>query len=382
MSQAGNVDKSAKSRGISCVTSTPIRKVTIKSLKEQLRRLHLPTTGNKTELQRRLEAYEDAREENDDDSDPENDTIIKNANPQESNDDDEDEDDQEAEDEDEQDELDEDRTEQRGRTSDRRRQRTTSANRRSRRSSQAVSLNTASMITIKDVEDSISHFSGDDQLKIEQWIDEFEDASMLLQWSDLQKVIYARKLLRVSAKQFMALQKGITTWKAMRKRLLCEFETKYNSAMVHSQLIKRKRLQNETPRQYIYAMQTIASQGIIEEEALIQYVIDGILDEECNKGILYGSDSVTQLRKNLEYYDRMKERIDKKSRKEQTKDGKKKMTEKSERKSNKKEVKETRCFSCGSADHLAKNCPHKEEGPKCFKCNQFGHIATKCSASS
>lgn len=97
------------------------------------------------------------------------------------------------------------------------------------------------MITIKDVKDSISHFSGDDQLKIEQWIDEFENASMLLQLNDLQKVIYARKLLRGSAKQLMALQKGITTRKAARKRLLCEFETKYNSAMVHSQLIKRKR---------------------------------------------------------------------------------------------------------------------------------------------
>lgn len=96
MSQAGNVDKSAKSRGISCVTSTPIRKVTIENLKEQLRRLHLPTMGNTAELQRRLEAYEDAPEESDDNSDPENDTIIENANPQESNDDDEDEDDQEA----------------------------------------------------------------------------------------------------------------------------------------------------------------------------------------------------------------------------------------------------------------------------------------------
>lgn len=31
----------------------------------------------------------------------------------------------------------------------------------------SVSLNIVNMITIRDVEDSISHFSGDDQIKIE-----------------------------------------------------------------------------------------------------------------------------------------------------------------------------------------------------------------------
>lgn len=168
----------------------------------------------------------------------------------------------------------------------------------------------------------------------------------------------------------------------MKKQLSREFETKYNSAMVHSQLIKRKRLQSETPRQYIYAMQTVAGQGIVEEEALIQYIIDGIPDEECNKSILYGSDNVTQLRKNLEHYDRMKERIDNKLRKEHAKNGKKKTTEKGEKKGSKKESKEARCFICGLTDYMAKNFPHREEGPKCFKCNRFGHIATKCSTAS
>lgn len=105
----------------------------------------------------------------------------------------------------------------------------------------------------------------------------------------------------------------------MKRCLLSEFEIKYNSATVHSQLIKRKRQPNKTPRQYIYAIQTIASQGDIEEEALIQYMIDGILDEESNKSILYGSDDV---KKNLEQYDRMKERIDRKTRKEPIKNSK------------------------------------------------------------
>jgi len=153
------------------------------------------------------------------------------------------------------------------------------------------------VITIKDVEGSVSHFSGDDQMRIERWIDEFEDMSELLQWDNLQKIVYAKKLLRGSAKQFMSLQKGITTWRSMKKRLLNEFETKHNSAIVHAQLNKRKRQTNETPRQYIYVMQTIASQGDVEEEALVQYIIEGVPDEEYNKSILYGADTLTQLRK-------------------------------------------------------------------------------------
>lgn len=166
------------------------------------------------------------------------------------------------------------------------------------------------MITIKDVEDSMTHFSGDDQMKIEKWIEEFEDTSKLLQWHDLQKIINAKKLLKGSAKLFISLQKGLTTWKSMKKCLLNEFYSPPNSAIVHTQLIKRKRRPNETPRQYIYAMQTIASQGTIEEEAIIQYIIDGIQDKETKKGVLYGSETMLQLRKNLEHYDRMKERSD------------------------------------------------------------------------
>jgi len=38
----------------SCVTSTLIKKIMIEELKEQLRKLKLPTTGNKTDLQQRL----------------------------------------------------------------------------------------------------------------------------------------------------------------------------------------------------------------------------------------------------------------------------------------------------------------------------------------
>ncbi|KAL6254789.1 hypothetical protein P5V15_014120 [Pogonomyrmex californicus] len=36
------------------------------------------------------------------------------------------------------------------------------------------------------------------------------------------------------------------------------------------------------------------------------------------------------------------------------------------------------CFNCGLPDHLGKNCPTKENGPKYFQCEERGHIAAKC----
>jgi len=57
------------------VTSTPIKKITIEELKKQLRKLNLPTTGNKADLQQRLKNYEQTNEESNINSDTENVTL-------------------------------------------------------------------------------------------------------------------------------------------------------------------------------------------------------------------------------------------------------------------------------------------------------------------
>jgi len=74
-------------------------------------------------------------------------------------------------------------------------------------------------------------------------------------------------MLRGSAKQFIALQRGLVS--ALKSCLTKESEVEINSATIHTQLQKRKRQANETPRQYVYAMRTIVMQGHVEDEALI-----------------------------------------------------------------------------------------------------------------
>jgi len=76
-------------------------------------------------------------------------------------------------------------------------------------------------------------------------------------------------------------------------------QIKTNSAEVHYQLFKHRQL-GKSNHQYIYAMQEIADDigwGLyIEEEAFIQYIINGIPDEECNKIMLYGARIICEWR--------------------------------------------------------------------------------------
>lgn len=225
-----------------------------------------------------------------------------------------------------------------------------------------------SKFTIKDVEGSLTHFTGDDKLPIKKWITEFEDVSDLLHWSELQKLIYGKRMLKGSAKRFISFEKDVTSWSILKRKLKKEFKIKLNSALIHSQLYKRRRQSGESSRQYIYAMQEIAEQGYIEEEALVQYIVDGLPDEDNNKTSLYEAGTISELKKKLEVYDRLKERTQKKKtlmKKDTSKTGIK--DTKKETKANVKSSDKKRCFNCGSPEHDVKNCADADKGPKCFK---------------
>ncbi|XP_078051386.1 uncharacterized protein LOC144477531, partial [Augochlora pura] len=226
--------------------------------------------------------------------------------------------------------------------------------------------------TIKDVDESLAYFTGDDRLPIEKWIADFEELSTLLEWNDVQMLLYGKRMLKGSAKQFVTYETGLTSWKILKKRLKHEFETEVNSAIVHAQLAKRKRRQNESARQYIGALQEIASQGNVEDEALIEHIINGIQDEEMNKTMLYGACSLHEMRKRLELFDRRKEKM---------MENKKPFIKKAEIEKKKMphgKYGKTHCYGCGSIDHEHSNCSDKAKGLKCFNCNNFGHIAPNC----
>lgn len=233
-------------------------------------------------------------------------------------------------------------------------------------------------LSYKDVEESIRPFSGEDDYPVERWIGDFEEAALLFDWDDLRMLIFAKKSLKGLAKTFILGEKAIRTWEQLKNCLAEEFSSRLNSADLHQLLSERKRKKDEGVREYSLAMKELASRGTIEEDALIQYIIKGISDEESSKIILYGATKYSEFKEKLKAYERIKRTTPETTnlQKVQRNDSTKKPDKISEVKSHKKS---DRCYACGEVGHRSKECPKKSLGLKCFKCQNYGHIARNCS---
>ena len=161
----------------------------------------------------------------------------------------------------------------------------------------------ASMLSFRDVEDTLESFSGDKGENVERCFESFEEVADTCMWSDGQKAIYARKLLKGSAKIFVSFECHARTWHELKKGLIREFSKKYNSRQVHQKLREMRKKSDEACLAYMYRMLKIASYVDIEEEAKVEYIIDGIIDKEVNKSTLYGAASIKKLRKRLIVYE-------------------------------------------------------------------------------
>ena len=79
------------------------------------------------------------------------------------------------------------------------------------------------ILTFKDVEESLNTFSGDDKKNVCHWLREFEEMARVCAWNDVQMVIYARRLLRGSAKMFVNYEECCHSWSEMSRALRSEF---------------------------------------------------------------------------------------------------------------------------------------------------------------
>lgn len=141
----------------------------------------------------------------------------------------------------------------------------------------------------KDIEDSVSKFSGDDNFTIGKWqmkmnlVNEFEETSLLLGWDNLQKFIYSKRLMTGTAKLFLR-SCSAKSWSSLKKLLLKEFNVKVSSGEVHRMLMKAKMKTDESIHQYILRMKEIAALAEIDDTVIIEYIIDGVnLDDNCKK---------------------------------------------------------------------------------------------------
>lgn len=118
--------------------------------------------------------------------------------------------------------------------------------------------------------------------------------------------MFERKLLDGAARKFIMSQKNIISWSISKKKLFDEFSYTVNSKEVHDKLRSRKKRPNESCREYLYDMMSIATQIDLENEALIDYVVDGVQDNTMDKLILRGATNIDELKRKLEEYGKVK----------------------------------------------------------------------------
>lgn len=162
------------------------------------------------------------------------------------------------------------------------------------------------LFTFRDVEESLIQFSGDDDVTIQRWLNDFERTATMSGWSDIHKVTYARRLMTGSAKKFVMYVDWGEEWPQLKKALIEEFGRAIDGFQVHQRLSAEKKKVDETFQQYTFRMMEIASQASIGASDTIKYIINGIQDDAANKSMLYGAKTYKELKERLEDYQEMK----------------------------------------------------------------------------
>ena len=233
-----------------------------------------------------------------------------------------------------------------------------------------------SHFTLKDIEESLSNFSGDGYPEIDQWICEFEDNAMTVEWNNLQKFVYGQQLLKGAAKAYLKSQSGIKNWDTLKNALIDEFGTKLSSIEIHRLLAKRNKKSNESFREYLYSLMEIAKPIKLDDESLIEYFINGIADSRQNKSVLFQARNIEDLKVQMKTYEKIRFAGVGKPQQSLNLRGEQKPFEKN---FEPKKLDQKRCFKCGDTGHFSNNCSSKQY--KCFKCNSFGHKSFECTAN-
>lgn len=85
----------------------------------------------------------------------------------------------------------------------------------------------------RDVDDTIRSFNGNEKYPVDQWIEDFEETAELFGLTEMHRMIFAKKLLRELAKLFIQGERGLYTWKKLKRVLKNKFSDEVNRAELH-----------------------------------------------------------------------------------------------------------------------------------------------------
>ena len=232
-----------------------------------------------------------------------------------------------------------------------------------------------SQFSFRDIEESITCFHGEGKDNVVTWIDEYEKISNVIGWSELQKFIFAKRLLKGPAKLYVNGIRNVTSWVALKESLLAEFVIEINSADIHKNLSDQRKKSDESLREFAYRIVEIGKIGKLEDNAIIDYIIKGINERGAEGYMLYGAGTLSEFMKKLSLYEKVKQ-----NNKPWFKINEKKSVENSNRynnvnnKYNNVDTREIVRYE--PRTHVNRN--EQTNQLKCYQCGEIGHKAMFC----
>lgn len=119
----------------------------------------------------------------------------------------------------------------------------------------------------------LKNVQGNSHLTIFSWLEHFNSQCEIYQLTDFEKLIFAKRLMHDTAKQFVEYESKATNFQQLEQELVEEYGGKVNSAVIHQKLQERKMEKDETSMKYLYEMLAIASQSEIGNAAIYQLMV-------------------------------------------------------------------------------------------------------------
>lgn len=207
-----------------------------------------------------------------------------------------------------------------------------------------------------DIKHLIQCFTGDDNIKISTFVMEFDEAANRFGWSETKQYVYAKRAIGGTAAAFLRIVPA-NNWCEIRKELIEEFSTTVLNSEVHKELSDSNIQVGETMHQYMIRMRTIAAQGVIDEQDLVHYIVEGLMLDNIGKMFFLSANTLKELRNISEKYISIKGNTTKYI---------------EERPS--KTHRPLRCYKCNGLDHLVSTCSFFRSYPgKNDRCVDFAN---------